>query len=98
MNQLSPELKKLLSWAKQAPREGPNDAPAGFATRVVAHWNSSPAFSLLGVWQKAIWRSAWAAAAVIILGLALITAQKRQASSGYDLSPAYQLVSTELIP
>ena len=98
MNKMSPELKKLMSWAKQAPSDSPINAPAGFATRVVAQWDSSSGFSLVGIWQKAIWGSAWAAAAVIVLGLALITAQKRQTNSAYDLSPAYQVVSTQFIP
>jgi hypothetical protein len=52
----------------------------------------------LWLWQQAIWKTAWAAAAVIIAGLALLTVQKLDQKSPYDVSPAYQVVSTELVP
>jgi hypothetical protein len=98
MNGLDPELKRLMRLAKPPPEVPPVAAPIGFATRVATRWCSTSAFSLFGIWQKAIWGSALAAAAVIVLGLALITAQRLQTNSTYDVSPAYQVVSTELIP
>jgi hypothetical protein len=87
-----------MKLAKPLPEVPQVLIPMGFATRVATRWCSTSPLNLFGVWQKAIWGSAWAAAAVIVLGLALITAQRLQANSTYDVSPAYQVVSTELVP
>lgn len=98
MNRLTPELERLIVWARQAPELRPKAPPAGFAVRVARCWCAPSPNSLIGIWQEAIWGSAWAAAAVIVLGLALLGAQKLKTSSSYDVSPAFQLVSTELVP
>jgi hypothetical protein len=98
MNRLDPQLKRLMTLARQAPGEPPASVPAGFATRVTARWRVPESFNFLPIWQKAIWGSGWAAAAVIVCGLAMLTAQKLRANSTYDVSPAIQLVSTELVP
>lgn len=98
MNRLSPELQRLITWARQAPVAQQRVISPGFASRVAAHWCAPPPLSLVGIWQKAVWGSAWAATAVIVVGLALITVQKLRTDSTYDLSPAYQVVATELVP
>jgi hypothetical protein len=98
MNRLSPELEKLITWARRAPQVPPAAAPMGFAARVAANWGAPSPLNLFAIWQKAIWGSAWAAAAVIVLGIALLTAQKLEANSTYDVTPAFQVVSTELVP
>jgi hypothetical protein len=98
MTRLNPELKKLINWARQAPAAEETPIPPWFAARVASHWCAAAPNGLFGTWQKAISGSAWAAAVVIVLGLALITVQKLQTNSTYDVSPAYQVVSTELVP
>lgn len=98
MNRLTPELHRLITWAKAAPQPEPPPAPAGFAARVSARWCRRAAPDLFLTWQRAVWASAWAAAAIIGLGLVLLSSQRLGSNSGYDLSPAYQVVSTELVP
>jgi hypothetical protein len=98
MNRLTPELQRLITWAKAAPEAAPPQAPPGFASRVSARWFNAPLPDLLMIWQKAVWASAWAAAAIIGLGLVLLNSQRSGANSPYDVSPAYQVVSTQLVP
>jgi len=98
MNRLTPELQRLITWAKAAPDAAPPQAPAGFASRVSARWFNAPPADPFMIWQKAIWASAWAAAAIIGLGLVLLNSQRTDTNSAYDVSPAYQVVSTELVP
>ena len=101
MNRLPPELQRLITWAKAAPAAPelePPPARPGFATRVSARWCQLGESDLLLTWQRAVWASAWAAAAIIGVGLVLLSSQRLGSNSGYDLSPAYQVVSTELVP
>ena len=98
MNRLTPELKRIIHWARQAPRPPEPEPPLGFSRRVVQAWLTEAAQDPLWAWQCAVWRWAWAAAAVILLGLGLLTAQRSDHSSAYDVSPAYEVVSTQLVP
>jgi hypothetical protein len=98
MNDLNPELKKLLRWARQAPEQAPPNLPMGFSSRVVTHWTSMSLRAEFGFWQKAVWGSAFAAAALILIGLALLTVEQLRPASFYDVTPAYQVVSTEFVP
>jgi hypothetical protein len=98
MNPLDPELKKLMRWARQAPQSTPAPMPFGFSSRVTERWSSIQPASEFVLWQKAIWGSAWAAAAVILLGMTMLTAQKLQTNSPYDFSAAYQVVSMKWVP
>jgi hypothetical protein len=98
MNRLDPELKKLMRWARQAPEPTPAPMPFRFSSRVAECWNSIQPVSEFLVWQKAIWGSAWAAMAVILLGMTMLGFQKLRTSSPYDFSPAYQAVSLKFVP
>jgi len=98
MSRLSPDLQRLITWSRCAPQSPPSAAPLGFAARVASRWCSPSPVNLFGIWQRAIWGSAWAAAAVIVTGLALLAAQKMETNSTYDVSPAFQVVSTDLVP
>jgi len=98
MNRLNPELKRIMRWAQQAQPPPRTGAPFGFSQRVVRAWLSAEATDPLTIWQRAVWKSAWPAAGVILIGLALLTAQRLSSHSPYDVSPAYEVVSTELVP
>lgn len=98
MTPLTPELKRLMRWARHAPETLPPAIPLGFSMRVTARWGKVPSINTFALWQEAIWGSAWAAAVVILLGIALLTAERLRTNSLYDFSPAYQVVSTELVP
>ena len=98
MNPLSPEFRRLIRWAKTAPEPPPLTAPVGLPTRIATRWCDPATPDLAALWQRAVFASAWAAAAVILLGLALLNSQRSASNSPYDVTPAYQLVASELVP
>ena len=98
MNKMDPELKRLLRCARQAPTLPPEQCPWSFAERVVQRWGAFRVQDHLGMWQRVVLGSVWPAAAVLLLGLGILALQRYQANSSYDLSPAYQVVSVDLIP
>lgn len=97
MSEMDPELKRLLRWARQAPALPPAQYPWGFADRVVQR-RASWVQDNLGMWQRVVLGSVWPAAAVLLLGLGILALQHYHSNSSYDLSPAYQVVSLDLIP
>ena len=99
MNALKPELRRLMRWAGKAP-PSPNTIPMplGFSRRVVHSWMSKEAPDPFWIWQRVIGTSAWAAVVVILVGLALVTFQKFSTGSPYDVTPAFEVVSTDLVP
>jgi hypothetical protein len=99
MNQLNPELKRLLRWARQSPVLPPEEVSQGFSQRVVRqHWSSGPVHDSPGMWQRVILGSVWPATAILLLGLAILMLQKFNNHDSYELLPAYEVVSAELIP
>ncbi len=98
MNRLTPELRKLISWARNAPETALPVSPPGFSYRVAARWCSPGIPERFLHWQKAIWASGWAAAALIGFGLVLLSSQRMATDSAYDFSPAYQVIDMKLVP
>ncbi len=98
MNRIAPELKRLFGWARSAPPALPAQAPLGFSHRVVRLWLQAGPPEAFWLWQTAVVKSAWAAAAIILAGLALLTAQRAGQKSAYDFTPAYEVVSTQVVP
>ena len=97
--QMDPQLKRLLKWARAVPAQTPQEAPWGFSHRVVQNWLESEPYEAFGMWQSAVVKSAWVSAAIILAGLALLTVQRVEEKSGYNLPTAsYELVSTRMVP
>jgi uncharacterized RDD family membrane protein YckC len=73
MNEFERRWKLAAAAARHAADETEPPAPFGFATRVVARWQSAP--SLLAVWQRLAWRVlggvAVALAAMLAIDVAL---------------------------
>lgn len=98
MMPLKPELNRLMQWARQAPEPIPGPMPPGFADQVLRRWKQPATEGEFVVWQQAICRAAWAAAALILFELVLLSAQQLRPAPSYDVTPAFQVVSSEFVP
>ncbi|MEW6304912.1 MAG: hypothetical protein AB1705_15670 [Verrucomicrobiota bacterium] len=72
---------RLIEAARQAPEPAMPEAPFGFATRVVARWQSAPPPTLLSVWELLARRILVGACAVMLLSLALHLSVPQRAAS-----------------
>lgn len=72
MNEFERRWKLAAAAARQSDPETP--APYGFATRVIARWQSTPAPSLTMIWQRLAWRVLGGVAMVLAAMLAVETA------------------------
>ena len=75
MNEFERRWKLAAAAARRTADEPEPQAPYGFATRVVARWQTAPAPSLIAVWQRLAWRVlggvAVALAAMLAIDVAL---------------------------
>lgn len=71
MNEFERRWKLATDAARRAADDRPLEAPPGFATRVVAHWQSAPATSLTQLWQQLAWRVFGGVAAALLAVVAL---------------------------
>jgi hypothetical protein len=70
MNEFEERWQKGLAAVRRAPAAAPSEeAPLGFATRVVAHWQSHPEPALALLWQRLALR-VLGAMALVLLSLA----------------------------
>jgi hypothetical protein len=98
MNSLHPDLKRLMHWARQSLPAPPPMMPLGFAARVVACRPAASTDSTgFGVWQRVIWAWSWVAAAVILVGAAMLVTQLGSGPP-FDVNAAYQVVSIQFVP
>ena|SRR2546425_9703907 len=97
MNRLDPDLKRLMRWARQAPPRA-EQAPFGFASRVVANSGAQPALPAILTLQRWVGLSAWFSAAVILCGGIFFASQIRDSASVFNFAPAYQFVARSIAP
>ena len=75
-----------------------DEAPLGFATRVVAQWQSRPAPSLLSLWQWHSWRVLKAVVVLLLVTLLVNTAVEMGEPSAPPLAaPAVEETVTDAI-
>ncbi len=91
-------MKRLFLWARQAPGEPVEEAPLGFAARVVARAQAGQRAALTVGWQRAISVSVWASLVLIILGSAILAAQSFRKNSPYDFTPICQVAAERIAP
>lgn len=93
MNELDPDLKRLIRWACAASPSKPEEAPFGFSRRVVAcRRQASP--TLLQELQRAAWGLAGASLALIVCGGLVWASQPSAPALAAELSSALNFVVT----
>ncbi len=66
MNEFENRWSQVAAAARRGMPVESSEAPLGFATRVVAHWQSRPALSLVSLWQGQAWRALKLAMALLL--------------------------------
>ncbi len=81
--------KKLIAAARM---QTPSDrVPHAFQKRVMAHITARPVSDVLAIWAQALWRSAGACLAIVLLlGAISMFASKNKPPAPADLSQAFE--------
>lgn len=98
MNQLDPELKRLIHWARQHEAQAAEPLPYGFAVRVAA-LGRAELLSAETVWGHRLrWLAASASLIVVAGGLALWSGRRQPAENAYNFAPAYYFAARNIAP
>ncbi len=98
MNEFERRWKIGAAAGRRARPAESAEAPLGFATRVVAHWQSQPAPSLLSLWQWHAWRVLKVVVVLLIATLAVDAAVELAEPSAPPLvAPAVEETVTDAI-
>lgn len=97
MNRLHPDLKRLMIWSGRASPPQPEEAPFGFAGRVVAAWTPAQAPTLFLELQRIAWASACVSAAVMLCGVLVLVSQAHAPEPAAAFSSALRFLASSLI-
>jgi hypothetical protein len=98
MNKLNPELKRLLERARQGSTTAPEEAPFGFAARVVASRRRVQNTTFFQELQQTAWAITVVSLTIIILwGMVLVT-QRTVAAPAPELPSALSFLASNLNP
>jgi len=100
MNQLDPQLKRLMVWARHAERRKSHgdQAPRGFAGRVVSSWGSVPPRSLLSDLTQLAWIACSIALVVIVVGSSVLVHNTRHPELTGSLPSALNFAASQFTP
>lgn len=98
MSKLNPELKRLMAWSGRAAPGQPEEAPFGFASRVVARWSPKKARTLFFELQQLVWPSVLVSVAVIVGGMLVMLNQARLPEPASAFSSALPFLMNNLTP
>lgn len=96
MNELDPELNRLIKWSRKASPPGPAAAPFGFAGRVVASRKLCNIPTLLHELQQGAWALACASLTVIVCGGLILVSQPSTPAPATGISSALDFVANHL--
>ena len=96
MNELNPQLKRLINWSREASSSKSDEAPFGFAGRVLASRKAAQAPTLFQELQRAAWGVSWASLALIICGSLVLAIQRSTPPPTGELSSALSYFASNL--
>jgi len=96
MNELNPELKRLLKWAHQARSSSPEEAPFGLSSRLAGSVKPVRRPLLLLEIQEVAWGLSWVAAGLIFCGALLLLQQRSSTPATPELSSALSFLASNL--
>jgi hypothetical protein len=100
MNRLNADLKRLLTWSRRGalPERDPEEAPCGFASRIVASWSPAQNGSLLAELRQFAWASTCVALVVIMCGFIVLVRQPQAPEPAAGIPSALSFVASNLTP
>ena len=96
MNRLDPGLRRLLQWAHRAPPSKAEDAPFGFAGRVLAARKPVPASTIFEELQRAALGLSCVAAALIVCGAIVLRSEQSSPPPTEEVSSALNFLASNL--
>jgi hypothetical protein len=96
MNELDPDLQKLIKWSREASPSKINESPFGFAGRVLASRKVIHASTLFQELQQTAWGLRWASLALIICGGLVLAMQSSAPPPTGELSSALSYLASNL--
>lgn len=98
MNQLDPELKRLIRWSRAVEPESTTEAPFGMAGRIASRWVASEVQPEPSWWPRLQLATAGMSILCLAAGLLFWTNQMKPAGNAYDFAPAYQMIARNIAP
>ena len=96
MSELDPDLKRLLKWARAAVPSELEEAPLGFASRVLAGGKPVAMPGLLHELQRVAWGLSCASLALILCGGLIWVSQRATPPPAGELSAALSFLANHL--
>ena len=96
MNELDPDLKRLLKWSRMGAPSMPEEAPFGFSGRVVAARRPVQTPTLLQELQQTAWGLACASLALIVCGGLVLMNQPSAPAPAAEISAVLNFVANNL--
>ena len=96
MNELDPDLKRLLKWSRMASPHRPEEVPFGFSGRVLAVGRPAQALTLLQELQQTAWGLACVSLALIICGGVVLVSQPSAPAPAAEISSVLNFVANNL--
>jgi len=94
---LDPDLKRLMAWSRNDSPPPSEEAPLGFASRVVTSLNRpTPAPPFLLQLQQSAWSSVWASVVILALGFLVLLNQMQIPRPAADFSSALGFIASNL--
>jgi hypothetical protein len=97
MNELNPNLKRLLKWAQAATPSKPEEAPFGFPGRVLAAQRPVQAPTLFQELQRTAWGITCASLALVMGGGLVLLNQRSSPPPEPEISSALNFVANNLL-
>jgi hypothetical protein len=96
MNELDPDLKRLLKWARAASPWKSEQVPFGFLGRVLACGKEAPVSTLFQQLHRTAWGLSCVALGLILCGALVLISQRSSPASTEEFSLALSFLASNL--
>lgn len=97
MNELDPSLKRLFKLSRTELAPEPEQAPFGFAGRVVGGAKLARPITFIEELQQKAWGIVWASFALVVAAALVLLSQRASAAPEPEISSALNFVANNLM-